>query len=70
MLKHKHIEFLENVSRSTAMRRIKEVHDLLPKERPGRHAKITLAEYAEHYQFPITDLVTQLNTKFTLEIVC
>jgi hypothetical protein len=68
ILKQPHIAYIESVSLQTAARRIKEVHDLLIVKRPGKHAKITLKEYAEHYQLPLADLITQLNEKFILHI--
>lgn len=69
ILKQTHIAFLESVSLQTAARRIKEVHDCIIPPRPGKHAKITLREYAEHYQLPLPDLITQLNAQFILQLI-
>ena len=67
-LKLVHVQHLEDCSTNTAQRRIKQVFDLLPKERPTKHAKITLAEYAEHFQLPIDKLCESINQKFILNI--
>lgn len=67
-LKLIHIQHIESCSSSTAQRRIREVFDLLPRERPTRHAKVTLQEYADHFELPVLDIIKIINEKFYLNI--
>ena len=61
-----HIQFFEGCSVKTAYKRIAEVMDINNIKR--NIPRITLKEYAEHFQLPVPDLCSSLNKEFKTQV--